>query len=44
VIKFGLQLDLNATTPTGGTGIATITLTGPAGVWFGVGLGAQVIC
>mmetsp|Transcript_11909 Transcript_11909/g.30617 ORF Transcript_11909/g.30617 Transcript_11909/m.30617 type:complete len:553 (+) Transcript_11909:1-1659(+) len=35
-IKFGLQLD----TALAG-GVATITITGPADVWFGLGLGAQ---
>ena len=38
VITFGLKLD-----PTVSGGEATITLSGPSTVWFGVGLGAQAM-
>jgi hypothetical protein len=52
VISFGLNLALNATNPhpnrqyketTTGKGVATLTISGPADVWFGVGLGAQAM-
>lgn len=38
-ITFGLELDPTA----GADGLATITISGPADVWFGLGLGAQMM-
>ena len=39
ISNVSMQLTLNAS----GTGVATISLTGPDGVWFGVGLNAQAM-
>jgi hypothetical protein len=44
LVTFGLKLALNDTDPTTKkAGVATLTITGPSDVWFGVGLGAQVM-
>lgn len=45
---FGLTLALNESNPNAKTaaektGVATLTLAGPAGVWYGIGLGAQAM-